>query len=104
VANPDRLCLEDAPGHARLAAILADLDIESIPLLPDFRRAEREGGQDLYRLSDGMHWNEAGHALAAERVVAALVRRGLLPDSASLVTPPRQIAACSSCFDERQPS
>jgi hypothetical protein len=78
IASPDKLCLEEAPGHTRLSLILTKLDIESMTLLPDFRRAMREDGIQLYRLSD-QHWNPEGHALAAERVVSELIRRGLLP-------------------------
>ncbi len=80
VAHPDKLCLEEAPGHTRLSSILAELDIQLITLLPDFRTVMRENGVQLYRVSD-QHWNSEGHALAAERVVAELVRRGLLPTS-----------------------
>ena len=77
VAYPDKLCLEEAPGHTRLSRMLTELDIEQISLLPDFRRVMREDGINLYQ-SD-LHWNPAGHALAAERVVSELVRSGLLP-------------------------
>ncbi len=79
-ANPEKLCFEEAPGHTRLSLILTKLDIELIPLLPDFRSVMREDGIQLYRLSD-QHWNPEGHALAAERVVSELIRRGLLPIS-----------------------
>jgi hypothetical protein len=73
----DRLCLEGAPGHTRLGSILAQLDIELITLLPDFRRVMREDGIQLYRISD-QHWNPEGHALAAEHVVSELIKRELL--------------------------
>ena len=76
---PDQLCLEEAPGHARLGDILMKLDIAQIALLPDFRKAMREDEINLY-LSD-LHWNSDGHALAAERVVSELHKRGLLPIS-----------------------
>ena len=78
-AYPDKLCLEEAPGHARLSSVLMGLDIEQISLLPDFRRVMREDGINLY-LSD-RHWNRNGHALAAESVVSELIRRGFLPIS-----------------------
>ena len=80
ITYPERLCLEEAPGHIRLSQILAKIDIELIHLLPIFRRVIREDGIQLYRLSD-QHWNPEGHALAAEVVVSELVRRGLLPIS-----------------------
>jgi hypothetical protein len=80
VAYPDKLCLEEAPGHTRLSLMLTKLDITLIPLLPDFRRVMREDGIQLFGLGN-LHWNPAGHALAAERVVSELVRRQLLPIS-----------------------
>jgi hypothetical protein len=87
-ANPDKLCLEEAPGHTRLSLILTKLDVELIPLLPDFRRVMREDDIQLYHLSD-QHWNPAGHALAAERVVSELVKRQLLPISGEDTSPLR---------------
>jgi hypothetical protein len=80
VAYPDKLCLEEAPGHTRLSVMLTKLDIALIPLLPDFRRVVREDGIQLYDLST-LHWNTAGHAMAAERVVSEVVKRGFLPIS-----------------------
>jgi hypothetical protein len=77
VVYPDKLCLEEAPGHARLSRMLTHLDIEQISLLPDFRRVMREEDIDLYQ-SD-LHWNPNGHALAAENVVSELIKRRLLP-------------------------
>ncbi len=79
VAHPEKLCLEDAPGHARLNQILTELDVEQIYLLPDFRKAMREDGVNLYQ-SD-RHWSPKGHALAAEIVVSELIRGRLLPVS-----------------------
>lgn len=79
VVYPDKLCLEGAPGHARLSDMLTKLDIEQISLLSDFRRVMREDGINLYQ-SD-LHWNPAGHALAADRVMSELIGRGLLPAS-----------------------
>ena len=77
VVYPDKLCLEEAPGQARLSHMLTNLDIEQISLLPDFRRVMREESINLYQ-SD-QHWNPNGHALAAERVVSELIKRRLLP-------------------------
>ena len=77
VAYPEKLCLEKAPGHVRLNRMLKKLNIDQISLLPDFRRGVREGGIKLYQ-SD-LHWNSKGHALAAERVLSELIRRGFLP-------------------------
>ncbi|HJQ14243.1 MAG TPA: hypothetical protein VJ830_05785, partial [Anaerolineales bacterium] len=76
VAYPEKLCLEKAPGHVRLSRMLKKLNIDQISLLPDFRRGMREDGIKLYQ-SD-LHWNSKGHALAAERVLSELIRRGLL--------------------------
>jgi hypothetical protein len=77
VAYPEKLCLEEAPGHPRLDHMLTELGIEQISLLPDFRRVTREDGINLYQ-SD-LHWNPKGHALAAERVVSELIERQLVP-------------------------
>ncbi len=85
VAHPDKLCLEQAPGHARLSRILTELEIEQVSLLPDFRKVMREDGINLYQ-SD-LHWNPKGHALAAESVVSELVRRGFLPISGEQTLP-----------------
>jgi len=87
VAYPDKLCLDEAPGYRRLSLMLTKLDIEQISLLPDFRRVMREDGINLYQ-SD-LHWNQAGHALAAERVVSELIQKGLLPhsDGQNLLSP-----------------
>jgi hypothetical protein len=76
VAYPEKLCLEQAPGHARISRLLKQLDIDQISLLPDFRRAMREEGIELYQ-SD-LHWNPKGHTLAAERILSELIRRGFL--------------------------
>ena len=86
IAFPEKLCIEEAPGHQRLSQILTELDIEMIPLLPEFRRVMREDGALLYRLSD-QHWNPDGHALAADLVVTELIKRDLLPISATQASP-----------------
>ena len=77
VTYPANLCLEEAPSHARLTRMLTELDIELISLLQDFRRVMRQDEINLYQ-SD-LHWNPEGHALAAERVVSALIVRGYFP-------------------------
>ena len=69
-------CLGEAPGYKRLHRMLEELGIDLIDLLPDFRKAAREEGVELFRQSD-KHWNPAGHALAAEKVVSALMERKL---------------------------
>lgn len=79
VTHPEKLCLEEALGHARLGRMLKGLGIDEISLLPDFRRVMREDGINLYQ-SD-LHWNPKGHALAAERVLSELIGRGFLPIS-----------------------
>lgn len=75
--NPDRFCFEKAPAYGRLRRILKELRIDYIDILPDFRKAMQEG-IPLFRLSD-RHWNSAGHALAAQLVVSALIEEQLLP-------------------------
>jgi hypothetical protein len=69
-ADAERICLEGAPGYDRLAAILEELEIFEIDLLPDFRTASERGRTELFR-KEG-HWSPAGHALAAERVLGAI--------------------------------
>ena len=76
VAYPDKLCLEEAPGQARLSRLLTELDIDQISLLPDFRRAMREDGINLYQ-SD-LHWSPEGHTLAAQKVVSELIKQRFL--------------------------
>jgi hypothetical protein len=72
----DRLCLEDPPAYRRLSKLLRELDIDYLDLLPAFREASQQG-VELFRRGDE-HWNPQGHALAAEELAAALVRRGYL--------------------------
>jgi hypothetical protein len=67
----DLLCLEEAPGYARLGEILEELHIEYINLLPAFRQQTQDSNKSLFRESD-RHWNEAGHQLAAEKIFSAL--------------------------------
>lgn len=76
VDYPDKLCLEEAPGHARLNRMLTDLDINQISLLSDFQTVMRKDQINLYQ-SD-LHWNPTGHALAAKRVVSELTRQEFL--------------------------
>jgi len=73
----DLLCLDGAPGYARLAGILKELQIEFIDLLPVFREKTQGRGGNLFRGSD-RHWNEAGHQLAAEQIMSALNRYHML--------------------------
>ena len=68
--DASRICLDQAPGYARLASLLADLDIPAIDLLPAFRMAIQDGRPDLFRREG--HWGPAGHALAAEQVLTAI--------------------------------
>jgi hypothetical protein len=77
VANPDKLCLAEAPGQTHLSRILEKLDIQQISLLPNFRKVMGEDGINLYH-SD-LHWSPDGHSLAAKLVVSELIKRGLLP-------------------------
>ena len=63
--------------HERLAEICAGAGIPFLDLLPDFL-AQTEAGAQLYHQHEDSHWNEAGHALAAERVAGWLENQGLL--------------------------
>ena len=77
-AEPGKLCLEEAPGYARLGNMLAELDIDQIDLLPNFRETNRQDGIRLFRQGSGdRHWNPEGHALAAEIVLSELIEMGL---------------------------
>jgi hypothetical protein len=71
------VCLGAAPGYKRLHRMLGELGVDLIDLLPDFRKAAQEDNIELFRTSD-KHWNPAGHALAAERVVSDLMGRKLI--------------------------
>ena len=68
--DASQICLDQAPGYARLASLLADLDIPAIDLLPAFRMAIQDGRPDLFRREG--HWGPAGHTLAAEQVLTAI--------------------------------
>jgi len=72
-----QLCVEKAQGYKRLDMILKKQGIESIDLLPDFRKAARVDGIELFRKSD-RHWNPLGHSLAARKVLTSLTDKGLL--------------------------
>lgn len=76
--NPGKLCLEEVPGYKRLKDVLEELNIEFVDILPEFRTVMRNEGINLFRQSD-LHWNSAGHSLAANIVVSALVEKNLLP-------------------------
>jgi len=66
----------DAPQR-RLRAWGRRDGVEVIDLLEPFRAEQRAGGPDLYLEDDG-HWNERGHALAAEVLADALIERRLM--------------------------
>ncbi len=53
-------------------------DLLVVDLMPAFAQAEAAGQGPFYLAVDG-HWNEAGHALAAETVAKALDEAELLP-------------------------
>lgn len=76
--SADKLCLNEAPGYNRLKDVLKELNIDFVDLLPNFRNVMRDRGTNLFRHSD-RHWNPAGHALAANLVVAALMEKNRLP-------------------------
>jgi hypothetical protein len=76
--EPDAFCLEQAPGHRRLAEMCQAEGIAFIELLPAFRKALRDGNQTLFHAED-RHWNRAAHALATREVARELESRGLLP-------------------------
>lgn len=78
--DPDHIyCLDSLPGNDRLRDVLSDLDVPMLDLVPTFREEENNKGVDLFRWTD-QHWNEAGHALAAEQVYEFLSDQGLLPE------------------------
>ena len=76
--DTNALCLEEPPVYERLRAVLNELGIELVDLLPAFRQAMQDGGGNLYWPSDG-HWNPAGHMLAAQIVMSALVEKKYVP-------------------------
>ena len=78
--HPNRLCLAEAPGHKRLKAVLKELDIDFVALLPAFRQAHQTEGTELFWYSD-RHWNPAGHALAAKQVLSFLKENHDLPQA-----------------------
>jgi len=62
----------------RLAALLDELVIPSLDLLPAFRDAARQGAT-LYNVQE-THWNEEGNRVAAEAIARFLLRDGSLED------------------------
>ncbi len=77
IKDPDQFCFEEAPGYKRLRHILNELGIEYLDLLPEFRKATKEG-RILFRQSD-RHWNPEGHSLAARKIIYMLEKNKLLP-------------------------
>ena len=82
------ICWDDAPGYARLGALLDTLAVDFVDLLPAFRAAVRDDRIELFRQSD-RHWNEVGHDLGARLVMSTmqekllLTREGSVPQAAS---------------------
>ncbi|MGB5218858.1 MAG: SGNH/GDSL hydrolase family protein [Smithella sp.] len=79
-ANPsagkfDPLCYEDPPGYGRSRDLFRKFNLEYIDLLPVFRKKAGADGIYLFRKSD-RHWNEDGHALAAQVVFSTLEQKG----------------------------
>ena len=70
-------CLDTLPGNAYLNDLLSGMDAPLIDLVPAFRQEESQG-VELFRSVD-QHWNEAGHALAAQEVYRYLLEKHLLP-------------------------
>ena len=64
----------DAPQRM-IGAVTARLGLQTVDLLPGFRKRAAESGAPLYLEWDG-HWNEAGHRLANEIVAAQLLESG----------------------------
>ena len=94
-ANPNKLCLKEVPGYGRLKGILKGLEIDFVDLLPDFRQAMKGGSTFIFRRSD-RHWNPEGHALAAKRVVSALIEKHLIPLQRSEATQKNTVADARS--------
>ena len=53
-------------------ACAEELRLETIDLLPYFEKAKRSGLQGRTTFARDMHWNETGHALAAEALASVL--------------------------------
>jgi hypothetical protein len=71
----DRLALERP--QERMREIGAVLNVETVDLLPAFRKSVQHNGRSLHLARDG-HWNPEGHRLAAAVVADELVARKLL--------------------------
>jgi hypothetical protein len=71
----DRLDLERPQD--RMRAIGAALTVETVDLLPAFRKSFKDNGRSLHLVGDG-HWTPEGHRLAAAVVADQLVARKLL--------------------------
>ena len=75
--DPQLYCLEEAPANKRLHQILSERNITLIDLLPNFRKANREDGLQLYPIDDD-HWNAKGYELAAKIIFSELETLKLL--------------------------
>jgi hypothetical protein len=78
---------EEPRDHDRVLALAAELGLEVIDLLTDFRTAPSpialypyEEGRHLV-VARGLHYGRLGHALVAERVLAVLQRRSAGTDT-----------------------
>ncbi len=49
-----------------------ELNLETIDLLPFFEQAKRSGLNERTTFARDMHWNESGHAIAAEAIASVL--------------------------------
>lgn len=65
------LCLAEAPGYQKLAAVTQSLGIEYLDLMPSFKAASNGDGAVLFNKSD-RHWNAGGHSLAANLVADSI--------------------------------
>lgn len=75
--NPTLEFDRDAPDR-RLARAAAEHDFHYLNLEPALR-ASAEQGKGPFYLERDLHWNAAGHALAAEALIEYLERNGLVP-------------------------
>lgn len=77
--NPQKDRCSGAPSQENLSRLASKLNIPYIDLYPDFKNEINNHGISSVFRTDDLHWNEKGHALAAQAVYKALRNRNLVP-------------------------
>ncbi|MCL4216424.1 MAG: hypothetical protein KJ052_05390, partial [Candidatus Hydrogenedentes bacterium] len=80
--HPQLQLVYDKPAR-KLVEIGARHGFPVLDLAPVFKAADTDSAMSYYHTRSDKHWNAAGHALAADALIAFLDERRLLPSSGS---------------------